>query len=107
MQALVHCMDQKCNPRALVAGSKKKNKQTSQSPCINYVQYEQGCAVRIRHIFSASKEVQYGRVTSSVQARMYSTNEEHFQYKRGCAGQRSRSLSFGTGVHCLKILSIE
>ena len=67
------------------------------SHCINYVQYEssihlqykrgcevqmghifstmqRGCAVRIRHIISTSKDVQYERGTSSVQAKMCSTN---------------------------------
>ena len=36
--------------------------------CINYVQYEWGCAVRIKHIFSTSEDVQYKQGRSSVLA---------------------------------------
>ena len=40
---------------------------------------------------------QYKSGTSSVKAKTFSANQAHHQYKRGCAVQTSRSLSFGTG----------
>ena len=43
-----------------------------------------------------SEDVQYKSGTSSVRARMCSTNQAHLQYERGCAVQASRSSSFGT-----------
>ena len=55
------------------------------TPCINYVQYERGCAVLIRHIFSTSEDVQYESGISSVEARMCSTSVAHLQYERGYA----------------------
>ena len=56
-----------------------------------HLQYKRGCAVRIRHIFSTSEDVQYKSGTSGtsgtslVQARMCSTNQVYHQHKRGCA----------------------
>ena len=46
-----------------------------------HLQYKRGCAVRIGHTFSRSEDVQYELGTSSVQARMCSTNQAHLQYK--------------------------
>ena len=48
------------------------------TPSINYVQYEQGCAVQVRMCF---------------------TNQAHLQYEQGCAVQSSKSSSFGTVGH--------
>ena len=51
------------------------------------MQYRQGCAVRIRHIFSISDNVQCKSGTISVQARISSMNQAHRQQKRGYAVQ--------------------
>ena len=46
-----------------------------------YAQYERGCAVQARHIFSTREDVQYESDTSSVEVRMCITNQAHHQYK--------------------------
>ena len=53
--------------------------------CINSLQLEGRCAVRIRHIFSSNEYVQQEQDTSLVQMRMSSTSEAHLKYECGCA----------------------
>ena len=74
--------------------------------CMKYVQYDQGCAVQVRHIFNMREDVRHESGTSSVPARMCSTSQADRQYKQGCVVQASKSSSFGTGG-LLKILSNE
>ena len=74
------------------------------TPCMNYVQYERGRAVQIRHIFNTRKDVQYESCRSSVKVRMCSTNQPHHQYKQGRVVKASKSSSSGTGGHCSKIV---
>ena len=64
-----------------------------------HLKYKRGCAVRIRHIFSTSEDVQYESGTSSVQARMcntirhiFSTNED-VQYESGTSSVQARTCS--------------
>ena len=40
------------------------------STSVAHLQYDRGCAVRARHIFSTSEDVQYESGTSSIPARM-------------------------------------
>ena len=66
---------------------------SSYTPCMNYVQYERGCVVpnqahhqykrecaeQARHIISKSEDVQYELGTSSVQVRMCNTSKVDHQ----------------------------
>ena len=124
------------NKKIMVPSLSKSQTKTTfwvKSPCINYVQYERGCAVRTRHIFITSDDVQYESDRLSVQVRICSTSEapsvrvrmcstnqahhqckrgcavqaRHLQYEQGCAAQTSWSSNFGTGGHYSKILTNE